>query len=527
MLARMKARNAHAKRRTTFRACAALTLCFSQPAGAGSASIEPGISRYTLDIEPFAEHAGENAIDLTYAPDASGRIFVSTQSGQIYAFDREGISLGVFLDVKQSAPGFMRSDGGYNGLMYIAFHPDFARPGTPGFGKLYTSHQVAVSDDKPDYDSANVGANGDSDVRFVIARWQVDAEHPDRIDPASYRRVMLLNFHTTSSNPHAVGELAFNPYAKPGEADYGKLYIGIGDSNNRNQSTGTDLRYTQQPDNPFAKLLRIDPIEHDGKPYRIPDDNPYQSEVYAMGLRNPQNFSFALDLEGKPVIFEFDIGAGQAEEINIIRSGGNYGWARYEGLSDYDARYALNGPSRHPVVQYGHAFPTRPGEQPTGGLAAIVGGFVVSDPDDSAFQGQLIFADLPRGTFMHANAYHALSVEAGGTQSRPYIMNVRLGDKLGTFADVIGAERGDTRFGVDDQGRLFLISKQTQTIYKTRLVYTGLPVQASPQVEPGSANRAMAVPMAVIIGVVVFLAIELVWVLVSGPRFKPEASAAA
>ena len=488
---------------------------------------QPMDSRYVLELQPFAKHTGTNAMELTNAGDGSGRLFVSAQSGQVFIYDPDGQPLGTFLDLTQADVGFTFNETTqkpFKGLMYIAFHPDYATPDTPGFGRFYTSHQVALSDDKPDYDSKDYGARGDSDVRFVLAEWRVDPDAPDRIDPASYRQVIHLNFLTYDHNPHGLGELAFNPYAKPGEPDYGKLYLAVGDSHNGDYSLETNLVRSQQTDNPFAKILRIDPLQDGEKPYSIPEDNPFvidgkPTEAYAIGLRDAQTFSFAKDLAGQPVMIAFDIGALLIEEINIVRPGGNYGWDRYEGLLTFEAERELNGQASTPVVQYGHAFPTRLGDPPTGGGAAIIGGLVVSDPSDPFFQGQVIFADLPRGTLMHAHYHHMLTVETQGKQSTPYIMSVRLGDKIGNFADVIDAGRGDTRFGTDESGTVYIVSKQTDTIFKTKLVYTGEPNETQPRV---SDNKTFGGTkgLLITIGGVGLLLLMILVVVVWGARRK-------
>lgn len=471
----------------------------------------PGESHYTLMLEPFAEHSGENAIDLTHPPDGSGRIFVSTQSGQVFGFDPQGRPLGVFLDIATARPDFTRTKGSFNGLMYIAFHPDYAKHDTPGFGKLYTGHQVRVEATEPDFNSKDFGGLGDSDVRFVIAEWQVDPDNPDRIAPASYRQVMLIHFHTYSENPHGLGELTFNPYAKPGNADYGKLYIAVGDAHNGNYNKPTHLARTQQPDNPYAKILRIDPLRAGDMTYTVPEDNPFGTEVYALGLRDAQSFSFAKDLDGNPVIVAFDIGANLVEEISVIRPGGNYGWDRYEGTLTFNGNRELNGEAALPIAQYGRVYPTSPGADPVGGSAAIIGGLVVSDPDAPSFQGQILFGDLPRGALMHVNYHHALQAEQKGQQSTPYVMTVQLGKKTGSFADVLGAKRGDTRFGYDEMGHVYIVSKQTGTIFKTGLIYTGLPVASSPSIERDKEATDWA--MLAIAGVTAFLIIQftVVW----------------
>jgi len=451
---------------------------------------QPGSSDYTLELTPFAEHRGTNAMDLTHANDDSGRVFVSTQSGQVFVYGPDGSDRGVFLDLTKADVGFRfdrSTNDPFRGLMYIAFHPDYAKADQPGYGRFYTAHQVELSQGIADFDSKDFGARGDSDVRFVVAEWQVDRENPDRINPASYRRVMLLNFHTYANNPHALGKIAFNPYAQTGEADYGKLYIAVGDSHNGDYSKPHNLDRAQQPDNPFAKILRIDPLADGDRAYTIPDDNPFDNEVFATCLRDAQWFSFAKDLEGETVLVACDIGALRVEEINIIRPGGNYGWARFEGNLDFETDRELVGKARPPVVQYGHAIPARIGAKPEGGMTAIMGGIVVSDPDDPSFQGQILFGDLPRGTLMHANYHHALTVEQDGKQSTPYLLTVKLGDKTGNFADVLGTERGDARYGFDQNNNVYIVSKRTGTIFKTGLVYTGEPVRAEPTVSQFTA----------------------------------------
>lgn len=504
----------------------ALALLLLATAGVQANPRQPMDSRYVLELQPFAKHAGTNAMELTHANDGSGRLFVSTQSGQVFIYDREGQSLGTFLDLTKARPDFMVSPKGpFRGLMYIAFHPDYANPDTPGFGRFYTGHQVALSDAKPDYYSKDYGAMGDSDVRFVLAEWRIDPNNPDRIEPASYRQVMLLHFHTYDHNPHALGEVAFNPYANKDEPDYGKLYLAVGDSHNGDYNQPTNLVRSQQVDNPFAKILRIDPLQDGDKPYTIPADNPFlidgkPTEAYAIGLRDAQTFSFAKDLEGQAVLIAFDIGALLVEEINLIRPGGNYGWDHYEGLLTFDKDRELTSESLPPVVQYGHAFPTRLGDPPTGGGAAIIGGLVVSDPTDPFFQGQVIFADLPRGTLMHAHYHHMLSVESQGKQSTPYLMNVRLGDKVGNFADVINATRGDSRFGTDESGAVYIVSKQTDTIFKTKLVYTGEPNETQPRVSHNEKFSGTS-GLLITVGGVGLLLVMILIVVVWGARRKP------
>ena len=482
----------------------------------------PKESSYTLTLEPFARHAGTNAMELTHANDGSGRVFVSTQSGQVFVYGEDGNERGVFLDLASADVGFRFNDDRtypFRGLMYIAFHPAYATPDTPGYRRFYTAHQIAIDEnEKPDFDSKDFGGLGDSDKRFVLAEWQTDPDNPDRIDPGSYRQVMLLNFHTYSENPHAIGEIAFNPYAQPEDADYGKLYVAVGDAHNGDYSKPHNLDRAQQTDNPFAKILRIDPIAADNKPYTIPTDNPYGTEVYAAGLRDAQWFSFAKDLDGETVLIACDIGALLVEEINIVRAGGNYGWARFEGTLDFEIDRKLMGKPRPPVAQYGHAIPARIGAPPKGGLTAIMGGIVVSDPNTPTFQGQILLGDLPRGTLMHANYHSTLIAEQHGKQIIPSILTLQLGEKTGSMADILGTERGDVRFGVDQNNAVYFVSKRSDTIFKTKLIYTGEPVKADPEVTQSQSLSGTKGLIITVGGTGLLLLLILIAVYLSGKR---------
>ena len=162
----------------------------------------------------------------------------------------------------------------------------------------------------------------------------------------------------------------------------------------------------------------------------------------------------------------------------------------------------------------------RPGEDPVSGGASIIGGFVVSDPNDPSFQGQILFADLPRGTLMHANYHHALTMQAEGRQSLPYVMDVRLGDKVGTLADALGAERGDSRFGVDQSGTLYGVSQQTNTIFKTGRMYTGEAIKAEPSMSKQSELGGI-LGLIVVIGGTVLALLSLLLVVVFLAKRQP------
>src|SRR5690606_9862812 len=98
---------------------------------------------------------------------------------------------------------------------------------------------------------------------------------------------------------HRMQELTFNPNSKPGDEDYGWLYIGIGD--------GGCVQYgypflVQDLTKPWGTIFRIDPMGNNSanKKYGIPPGNPFVKnaepgvlgEIYAYGFRNPHRITW-------------------------------------------------------------------------------------------------------------------------------------------------------------------------------------------------------------------------------------------
>ncbi|WP_303318083.1 PQQ-dependent sugar dehydrogenase [Flavivirga abyssicola] len=475
-----------------------LTLIFVNQSICQTTSIP---SSYELNLTTFASHtefeagggsnpqgtlSGFGPIKITAPRDGSGRVFVSSQTGKILVFDADGTSLGTFLDLNtiSSATGYtLGGPGSFRGLMYFDFHPDYNLIGAPGYKKLYVGYRVSTS-------YGNSGANANYRIQdyhsrsgsnqYAIAEFTVSVSDANKVDHSTFREVFRIQ--TEGSNPHGLGEIAFNPNSVSGDSDYGLLYAAIGDGSalgNGAPATG----YLQKLENPFGKIICINPLQNGADAYSIPTTNPYYGqigvaqEIYAIGFRDPQTFSFAHDTEGNDILITFDIGAAQREEIIIVRPGGNYGWERYEGTRLNNSNVSLVQGTVHspPVVEYDHT---------TGGFA-IVGGFVVSDPQDVNFKDKVIFTDLPTGKVFFADFNEMLQAEKDGNQASFYEINnfkldgVEITENIGgggtnpgvTFEDVIRYQRGDLRFGHDEQGNVYFVTKQSGTIFKTELVY--------------------------------------------------------
>ncbi|MDQ4064696.1 MAG: PQQ-dependent sugar dehydrogenase, partial [Actinomycetota bacterium] len=283
---------------------------------------------------------------LTHAGDGSDRVFVVEQTGRIVV-GTPGGPLSVFLDVS----GLLVS-GGEQGLLGLAFHPDYADNGR--FFINYTD------------------TNGDT----VIAEYR--AASPRRADPNSTR--VLLHIDQPYPN-HNGGHLAFGPD--------GYLYVGMGDGG----SAGDPEERAQDLDSLLGKLLRIDvDARGRGRPYGIPEDNPFadrggRPEIWAYGLRNPWRFTFD---RGRAELWIADVGQNVLEEINRVpsdESGVNYGWDVMEGSRCFEPPSGCDRSRLMlPVAEYDHDLG-----------CSVTGGYVYRGPDFVDMAGGYFFGDYCTG----------------------------------------------------------------------------------------------------------------------------------
>ena len=165
---------------------------------------------------------------------------------------------------------------------------------------------------------------------------------------------VLIRFEHPFAN-HNGGQIAFNPLAKPGDAEFGLLYVGSADGG----SGGDPMNMAQDLKSLFGKILRIDPLGStsvNGQ-YGIPASNPFandgnantRAEIYAYGVRNPQRFSW----DSKTgTMFLADIGQNTVEEVSIVTRGANLGWNKWEGSFTYAGRGGVS--TRQPAERRQH-----------------------------------------------------------------------------------------------------------------------------------------------------------------------------
>ncbi|MCA9893448.1 MAG: PQQ-dependent sugar dehydrogenase [Anaerolineae bacterium] len=113
------------------------------------------------------------------------------------------------------------------------------------------------------------------------------------------------------SVPITTGELIHNGGNVHFDAD-GSLYLSLGEYNNA--ANAQDLETMP------GKIHRFEVTDEGLVPA---EDNPYGNSIYALGLRNP--FDFTFDPETN-YLFSVDVGPTCDDELDLIFPGFNYGW---------------------------------------------------------------------------------------------------------------------------------------------------------------------------------------------------------
>lgn len=376
------------------------------------------------------------------------RLFLHDLRGKLYEItDREPQ---VYLDMNDKFADFIHVPGYGTGLGSFAFHPDFEQNGL-----LYTTHTEsagAASADFPLPDSIK------TKLQWVLVEWKADDPGAEQFS-GSQRELLRVDM---VSQVHGFQEVTFNPLARPGEPEYGLLYLGMGDG-------GAGGRYPFLYDNNtqiWGSVLRIDPSGNNSAngQYGIPADNPFVKnpeavhEIWARGFRNAHRISW--DMTGSGKMFITNIGQHSVEEVNLGVAGGDYGWPNREGafLFDHKANPEVVYPL--PEQDSGYIYPVAQYDHDEGN--AISGGFVYAGSEVPALKGKYIFGDIPRGKVFYAE----VDEMELGQQAPVYQLSIEFDGQETDLVSVVQNRRVDLRFGLDAAGELYLFTKANGTLYK-------------------------------------------------------------
>jgi glucose/arabinose dehydrogenase len=290
----------------------------------------PGAAaQQALSVQPFARGLGAlTAVAST--PAEPNRLYAVEQVGRIRYFVK-GRLAGTFLDIRDRVVS-----GGEQGLLSVAFHPNYAR-----------NHRFYV-----DYTDKN------GNTRVVEFR-----SRNGRGVKSTARQLLFVRQPFANHNG---GELQFDRG--------GRLYVGMGDGG----SAGDPGNRAQNPNQRLGKLLRIDPLRRGAR-----------WQTVGFGLRNPWRFSFD---RANGDLYIGDVGQGDWEEIDYraaaaVGTLANYGWRAFEGRARYSNTPLGPGQLVAPVHVYSHA----------DNNCSVTGGYVYRGRAVSAAVGRYFFGDYCSG----------------------------------------------------------------------------------------------------------------------------------
>lgn len=332
--------------------------------------------------------------DVAAAPGDNTRLFVVQRGGQVRVIENDVLLATPFLDIDPIV-----QSGGEQGLLGIAFHPDYQNNGR--FFLNYTTNGGATR----------------------VSEFAVTAD-PNVASPTVVQTIAAISQDFSNHNG---GCIQFGPD--------GMLYVGMGDGGSGNDPNNRAQTLSQR----LGKMLRYDvdlPI-----PF-IPADNPFvgtpgvPGEIWMLGLRNPWRFSFDR-MTGD--LWIGDVGQGQREEIDFIPagtgSGGNLGWrclegTRCTGLSGCSCTDTSLIP---PIQEYTHS----------GGNCSITGGYVYRGAAIPSLQGTYFYADFCSNKIW--------SLEYDGMNVQNFVdRTLELRPQTG------GSITGISTFGEDGDGEMYI-----------------------------------------------------------------------
>ena len=285
----------------------------------------------------------ESPTELVWLPD--GRALVAEQGGLLLLVSPDGSRVSTALDLRDRA-----ETGGFEqGLLSFALDPAFESNGYIWI--FYTR--------RPD------GATRLSRVQLAGSLVLPESE------------LVVLETPQPFEN-HNGGAVRFGPD--------GMLYLGLGDGGAGGDPQGNG----QNLGTLLGTVLRIDVSASSlVTPYAIPSDNPFvategaRPEIFAYGLRNPWRMAFD---PATGLLWVGDVGQDAWEEVNVLFAGGNFGWARTEGVECFENPGCDVDGDELPISIYGRE-----------SGCSIIGGEVYRGGRIPGLAGAYVFGDFCSG----------------------------------------------------------------------------------------------------------------------------------
>lgn len=380
-----------------------------------------------------------NPTVIVSSPGDTARLFVGSRGGAIRILKLPDEQ---FLDQPYLT---VPNAGGANGVLWMAFHPDFATN-----GRFYVSTQETTGK-----------------VRLITG--MVSEADPNMADASSITTVLFID---DQASQHTGGWIGFD--------SHGYLLMVTGDQ----MAPGTAP--SQNAANFAGKMLRLDVDGLDNIPgntdddqfpddanrnYSIPPSNPlvgnidgFLEEIWAMGLRNPYRCSRDAATGN---VWIGDVGNFQREEIDRLEPDApavNFGWPVCEGTIVPTSPYPTceNPAFRMPMFDY-----LRTGAEPSGNT--VIGGVVYRGCAMPEFHGLFIFSDYSNDWIGMLRPSDTLN-GVGTPTARASLVSLRTSTTLGLPA---GSVNGTSVFGQDANGEVYFARYISGQIYKLEPAASG------------------------------------------------------
>lgn len=319
---------------------------------------------FPYELRPLVSKKLELPWAIAFLPD--GRALVTERPGRLRLIEGDHM-----LDEPISGVPEV-SVGGHSGLLDVLVDRDF-----PNTHRIFLSYMHG-------------GPDG-STIRIVRARLDGMALED--------KQVIYESRPAVKATDQIGGRLAFGPD--------GMLYLTIGDR--------FQMERAQNLLDDGGKIIRI---RDDGS---IPEDNPFVGrndvlpEIYSYGHRNPQGI---IGNAGDGKIWSVEQGPKGGDELNLITSGGNYGWPLVTYGTNYDDTIISNLTSAPGMIDSVHHWVP---SVATASLVAYSGNVM---PDD--WQGNFLVGTLVGQCLIRLEVKNGVV-----TRERRY-----LHDKIGRIRDV-------------------------------------------------------------------------------------------
>jgi glucose/arabinose dehydrogenase len=373
--------------------------CSEKSSGSSVSPLPPASS----DFEAVRVFTGlSSPVDLQAPPGDTARVFIVEKTGRI-RIAKHGVLLArPFLDLSAIV-----STGSEQGLLGLAFHPDFASN-----GRFFVDYTNLAGDTR--VESYTASSDPDSAVPSATPILAVDQPYPN----------------------HNGGQIAFGPD--------GFLYVGLGDGGSGGDPQGNGQSLATL----LGKILRIDVDA--AAPYAVPPSNPFvgragaRTEIWSYGLRNPWRFSFDAT---SGAMWIGDVGQNAWEEIDVepLGMGGrNYGWNRLEGTHCYPAGSPCNQSGTVlPLLEYGHD-----------AGCSVTGGYVYRGSALPELDGTYFYGDFCTGMIRSARFSGVIATDM---QDWTSVLRSASGGALINLSS----------FGVDSRGELYILRLDGE-VYRLR-----------------------------------------------------------